>query len=170
LITSRKSIPHLSNAEFGLKHLNRGVAKGAFSQEEADKRWAAWIDAKENKISERRDSHKAEKAAKHKSIHGEAKAKPVVVEEAPAVEEVVETIDETVNATEEVAVEVATPEVVETPVVEEAPAVVEEVVETPVAEEAPVAETPVAEAEEAPVAEEPVQENPEASTEEEEKA
>ena len=152
------------------KHLNRGVAKGAFSQEEADKRWAAWIDAKENKISERRDSHKAEKAAKHKSIHGEAKAKPVVVDEAPAVEEVVETIDEAVNATEEVAVEVATPEVVETPVVEEAPAVVEEVVETPVAEEAPVAETPVAEAEEAPVAEEPVQENPEASTEEEEKA
>ena len=31
-------------------HLNRGVKKGAFSQEEADKRFAAWLEEKQAKI------------------------------------------------------------------------------------------------------------------------
>ncbi|HNU18317.1 MAG TPA: 30S ribosomal protein S16 [Saprospiraceae bacterium] len=134
------------------KHLMRGVAKGAFTQEEADKRWQAWIDAKETRISERREGAKAEKVAKHKSIHGEAKVKPapvveeVPVEEAPVVEET--------TATEEV------PAVVETPVAEEAPAA-----ETPATEESPATEeAPVAEAsvEEIPAEETPAEENKEA--------
>lgn len=137
------------------KHLMRGVAKGAFTQEEADKRWQAWIDAKETKISERREGAKAEKTAKHKSIHGEAKAKPApVVEEAPA--------EEAPAAVEAVVAEEA-PVVEETAVVEEAPAAEEApVAEAPALEEAPAAEeTPAVEeapaAEEAPVAEAPAE-------------
>lgn len=118
----------------------------------SDKRWQAWIDAKETRISERREGAKAEKVAKHKSIHGEAKVKPapvveeVPVEEAPVVEET--------TATEEV------PAVVETPVAEEAPAA-----ETPATEESPATEeAPVAEAsvEEIPAEETPAEENKEA--------
>ena len=33
-------------------HLNGGVKKGAFSQEEADKRFAAWLEEKQAKIQE----------------------------------------------------------------------------------------------------------------------
>lgn len=35
------------------KHLQRGVAKGAFSQEEADKRFNEWAEAKMSKVQER---------------------------------------------------------------------------------------------------------------------
>jgi len=35
------------------KHLMRGVSKGALTQEEADKKWQEWIDAKEGRIAER---------------------------------------------------------------------------------------------------------------------
>lgn len=128
------------------KHLMRGVAKGAFTQEEADKRWQAWIDAKETKISERREGAKAEKTAKHKSIHGEAKAKPapaaveaVVAEEAPVVEETA--VVEEAPAAEEAPVAEA-PALEEAPAAEETPAVEE----APAAEEAPVAEAPAEDA------------------------
>jgi ribosomal protein S16 len=38
------------------KHLQGGVAKGAFSQEEADRRFAAWLQEKEAKIEAKRQS------------------------------------------------------------------------------------------------------------------
>ena len=37
------------------KHLNGGVAKGAFSEEEAEKRFNAWLQEKEAKIQAKRD-------------------------------------------------------------------------------------------------------------------
>ena len=37
-------------------HLNGGVRKGALTQEEADKKYAAWKDEKESKISAKGDS------------------------------------------------------------------------------------------------------------------
>lgn len=37
-------------------HLDKGVAKGAFSQEEADKRYEAWVQEKAAKIQGKRDS------------------------------------------------------------------------------------------------------------------
>ena len=71
------------------KHLQRGVKKGAFSQETADKMYQDWIAAKESTISSKVAARKQEIADMHKAISGtkkEAKPKPVV-EEAPAVEE-----------------------------------------------------------------------------------
>lgn len=50
-----------------MKHLNGGVAKGAFSQEEADKRFEAWKaqkDAKNGKISKAEADKKVEAAKK----------------------------------------------------------------------------------------------------------
>lgn len=64
------------------KHLQRGVAKGAFSQEEADARWQQWIDAKESKIAVRVAKTAEEKAARHAAISGTPPPpKPVVVAE-----------------------------------------------------------------------------------------
>ena len=40
---------------FMKKHLLGGVAKGAFSQEEADKRFAAWLEAKDAKVQAKKD-------------------------------------------------------------------------------------------------------------------
>lgn len=65
------------------KHLMRGVQKGALTQEEADKKWQAWIDAKEEKVALRRDAALAEIENFHAKLFGKA---PVVVE-APVVEE-----------------------------------------------------------------------------------
>jgi len=71
------------------KHLQRGVAKGAFSQEEADARWQQWVDAKESKIAVRVAKTAEEKAARYAAISGTPPPpKPVVVAEpeAPAAE------------------------------------------------------------------------------------
>lgn len=69
------------------KHLNRGVKKGAMTQEEADKMYQEWIDAKEAKIEVRRQQTREEIAAYHAKINGVAppkKEKPV--EEEPVAE------------------------------------------------------------------------------------
>ncbi len=123
------------------KHLLGGVAKGALTEEQANEKFAKWldnknseVDAKKSKLSDAKKSveqnrmaaEAAVKAAKAKAI--EAKNAPVV-EEAPA-EEVAE---EAAPVAEEVA-----------PVAEAAAPVVEEA--------APVAEAPAAEGE-APAAE-----------------
>ncbi|MBK7007410.1 MAG: 30S ribosomal protein S16 [Saprospiraceae bacterium] len=55
------------------KHLQNGVKKGAISQEQADAKLAAWIDAKEAKIQSRVDKTKAEKADFNKMVSGEMK-------------------------------------------------------------------------------------------------
>ncbi len=134
-------------------HLNGGVSKGAFSQEEADKRFAAWLEEKQAKIQAKidgldkdkakdlSDRLEAEKAVNQKRIEDltaapESEEAPAT-EEAPAAE--ASTVSEEAPATEEA------PAADETPVAEEAPAVEE----TPVAEEAPAVEETSA-AEEAP--------------------
>lgn len=141
------------------KHLMRGVAKGAMTQEEADQKWQEWIDAKETKISSRKVQTAEEKRAFQKMVSGSPKAKPAPVVEAPVVEEapVAEAVVEEVPAVEAVVEEAPVVEAV----VEEAPVAEAVVEEAPVAEtvvvEAPVAETVVEEApavEEAAVAEE----------------
>ena len=121
------------------KHLQRGVAKGAFSQEIADTMHTAWVENKEGKVLDRVTKTKEEKVKRDQLVSGTAKPKPVKVEEpAPVVETVSEQNDEIAE----------TPEM-ETPVVETAP--VTEA--TPAAEEAPVVEEATS-AEEAPVVEE----------------
>ena len=100
------------------KHLERGVKKGAMTQEQADEKLALWIEQKETRIAARREQT-AENKRKHVvSVDGTAKVKvkPLpVVEEAPA-EEAVAVAEETVAAAEEtvaVAEEAATETVAE---------------------------------------------------------
>lgn len=173
------------------KHLQVGVNKGAITQEDADKRFEAWLKDKENKEQVKIDGIAKEEAAtakarldaetKVKEARAEALAKKqsemLAAEQATAeaeaaeesTEEVTETVDETPaaeapveEAAEETPAEEAKAE--ETPA-EEAP------VEEPKAEETPAEEAPVEEpkAEEKPAkgapAEEPKAED--AATEEE---
>lgn len=117
------------------KHLEGGVKKGALTQEQADVKFAAWVDAKTNKVDSKKSSLVSSKEAANKARlateakQKEEKAAAIIAKNTPVVEEVVE---ETVVA--EVAVE-------EAPVAEIA------------TEETPVAEAPAAEETEAPAAE-----------------
>jgi small subunit ribosomal protein S16 len=146
-------------------HLDGGVRKGALTQEQADAKLAAWLEAKAGKVDSKKEglskaqadakakALKAEKAANEKRIAAAAQAEAAVAEEETAAEEVAE--DTAADApVAEVAVE-------ETPAVEEAPAVEAEV-EAPAAEvateEAPVAEAEAPATEEAPAADEATEE------------
>lgn len=93
-----------------MKHLQRGVAKGAFTQEEADKKFAAWLEQKEASVSKAIEKEAASKEALKKERFGEIPQifKEEVVEEAPAAEEAVE--EATAEATEETTEEAATEE------------------------------------------------------------
>jgi len=158
------------------KHLQVGVDKGAISQEEADKKLAAWVETKESKISGKTDQLAKSKAdARTARLDAEAKVSAARAEAIAAknivVEEVVEeTVEAEAPAVEEAVAEAPVVEEVvaeeapgaEGPVVEEAPAPVEEVV----AEAAPeVVEAPAEEVAEAPAAE-VVEEAPKAEAEE----
>ncbi|HPJ10435.1 MAG TPA: 30S ribosomal protein S16 [Flavobacterium sp.] len=129
-------------------HLDGGVRKGALTQEQADAKLAAWLEAKAGKVDSKKEglskakadekakALKAEKAANEKRIAAAAQAEAAVVEEEAATEEVAE-----VEATEAPAVEAE--------VATEEPTAEVAAEETPVAEEAPAAEeTPAEEASE----------------------
>lgn len=54
------------------KHLYRGVRKGAFTQEEADKKFADWVESKKGSISDRIDAlNAAKKEARQLRIDAE---------------------------------------------------------------------------------------------------
>ncbi|MEO9805611.1 MAG: 30S ribosomal protein S16 [Reichenbachiella sp.] len=155
------------------KHLQVGVNKGAITQEDADKKFEAWMKEKESKVQGKVDSlAKAKDSANKTKLEAEAKVnaaraeeiakKRLVIEEAEATA-AAETSEEEAPATEEAPAVEATPAVEEakekapaTEAKEEAP--VAEAEEAPAVEEKPAAEAkeeaPAAEAkEEAPVAE-----------------
>jgi len=109
-------------------HLDGGIRKGALTQEQADAKLAAWLEAKAGKVDSKKEGlSKVQSDAKAKALKAEKVANEkrisAQVEATKAPEEVVEV--------EAVAEEVATEEVVVEAVAEEA---VAEVVETPVAE------------------------------------
>ena len=146
------------------KHLLGGVAKGAFSEEEAEKRFEAWLADKEGKIQAKRDGLSkaaqdkaaaqlaAEKEANEKRAQELAAANSELVEEVATEEATEETVE--AEASEEAPVEATTEE---TPAAEEAPATEEEATEAPAETEEPKAEA----TEEAPAAEEtPAEEAP----------
>jgi len=119
------------------KHLQRGVAKGALSQEDADQLLSTFIAAKDAKIAERFEQSLQEKLAFHKAVNGTPKK---VYEEVKAEEEantdfqVADEVEEGSNTDFQVAdeAEASTEEVVAEAapeVVEEAVAATEEVVE-----------------------------------------
>ncbi len=117
------------------KHLQGGVKKGALTEEQADEKFAQWLDAKGGQIEGKKDSLSASKGdVKKAALAAEAKknadrAAAIALKNAPVEEEVLE---EEVVAEEAPAAETTTEEVaVETPVVEET---------APVTEEAPAAE------------------------------
>lgn len=62
------------------KHLQRGVKKGALTQEQADEMVAKWIEAKESKVAERREETAKELADFRKMLSGEAKPKEIVAD------------------------------------------------------------------------------------------
>jgi small subunit ribosomal protein S16 len=119
-------------------HLDGGVRKGALTQEQADAKLAAWIEAKAGKVDAKKDGlSKAQADAKAKALKAEkevnaeriaaaAQAEADAIAAAtPDVEEVaVEAAAEEVTETEEVVVEAAAEEVAteEAPAVEETPA------------------------------------------------
>jgi len=162
------------------KHLLGGVAKGAFDEAEAERRFEAWKNNKqqsthslkqkdeekqraeakarldaEKEVNKARAEVLAQKKAEEEAANAPAVEEDPVAEEAPAVEEapVAEETPavEAPKAEETPAVEA--PKVEETPAVEDTPAVEEpKVEETPAVEETPTVEEP--KAEEAPAAEE----------------
>ncbi|MDC3195572.1 30S ribosomal protein S16 [Flavobacteriaceae bacterium] len=112
-------------------HLVGGVRKGALTEEQAEEKFQAWLEAKAGKVASKEENvAKAKSEAKAKALEAEkavneARVAAAVEEAAP--EEVVE--EEVVEeATPEVVAEEAAPEVVEEKVAEEAaPEVVAEV-------------------------------------------
>lgn len=136
------------------KHLEGGVKKGALTAEQAESKFAEWLQSKEGKIEGKKDIlTKSKDEVKKAALIAEAKKKEeiaaaIVAKNTPPAEEVEEELaEETPEA------EVSAEEVAEAPAAE----VAEEIAlveEAPVAEAAPVAEEVVAVVDEAPVAEE----------------
>lgn len=137
-------------------HLDGGIRKGALTQEQADAKLAAWLEAKAGKVDSKKEGlSKAQEAAKAKAFKAEqaANAKRLAAAaqaEVEAAEEVAEeaVVEETPAAEDvapEVVAEVAPAVEEEAPATEEAPEVVAE--ETPAVEEAPAAEQASEEAE-----------------------
>jgi small subunit ribosomal protein S16 len=87
------------------KHLMRGVNKGAMTQEDADRLYQEWIDAKESKIASRVEETKKEIKKRHENIFGVPVAKKAPEPEpAPEVEEpVAEAVEEAAEEVTEVA-------------------------------------------------------------------
>lgn len=90
------------------KHLLGGVAKGAFSAEEAENRFNAWLEERTNAVQAKKEGlAKAKDDAKSAALEAEkkkAEARVVVEEEAPA-EEAVEAAEETTTEGEAPAAE-----------------------------------------------------------------
>jgi small subunit ribosomal protein S16 len=146
-------------------HLNGGIRKGALSQEEADKKFAAWLEEKEAKIQAKKDGlSKSESEAKAKRLADEKAASEKRLAEAAAAEAEAAAEEAAAENTE---AEVAEENAADAPA-EEASAAVEE--EAPVAEATEEAvETPVAEAAEAPAEAEEASAAPDTESAEEEK-
>lgn len=127
-------------------HLVGGIRKGALTQEQADAKFAAWIEEKAAKISDKEAGlSKAQSEAKAKALAAEKAVNEARIEAAkPVVEEVVEEVAETEAETTEETPETTeeTPETTEVAAeaTEEAPEATEAAPETPEAAEEKAAE------------------------------
>lgn len=114
-------------------HLNGGVRKGALTEEQAEKKFEAWLQEKEQKVANKADSlEKAKAEAKAKALEAEKEANAKRAQ-AAAEEEAVE------EAAEAAAEETAAAEATAAEATEEAPAAEAEAPEA-AAEEAPAEE------------------------------
>ena len=108
-------------------HLNGGIRKGALSQEEADKKFAAWLEEKEAKIQAKKDGlSKSESELKAKRLADEKAVSDKRLADAAAAEAEATAEEAAAESTE--AAEGATTEVIEAPA-EEATTVKEAVPE-----------------------------------------
>lgn len=81
------------------KHLQGGVAKGAFDEAEAEKRFSAWIEAKESKVQGKADGLATAKAdAKKAALDAETKVKEARIAAAAQAEADVKAAEEAANA------------------------------------------------------------------------
>lgn len=70
------------------RHLLTGVRKGALTEEEADKKFNAWLEEKEGKLADRKDAHeKAKEAERVKVLEAEKKKLAEAEAEVRAAEE-----------------------------------------------------------------------------------
>ena len=137
------------------KHLEGGVKKGALTEEQAEAKFAQWLEGKAGKIEGKKDIlTKSKEEIKKATLLAEAKKKEemaaaIIAKNTPPAEEVEETVVEETVAEEAPEAEVSD-EVEVSAEVEESESVVE--VEETVAEETPEVEAaaPVAEVEAAP--------------------
>lgn len=125
-------------------HLLRGVKKGALTLEQAEEKFAKWLEAKESKISSKVDSLAGEREARAKANlereikMKEAMAAKILAKNSPLAEEVEATAGDTEGSAEEPQVEETSEETATTAETEtgaepaEEPAATEE--ETPAAE------------------------------------
>ncbi len=141
------------------KHLEGGVKKGALTEEQAEAKFAQWLEGKAGKIEGKKDIlTKSKEEIKKATLLAEAKKKEemaaaIIAKNTPPAEEVEETVVEETVAEEAPEVEVSAEveesesvvEVEETPEVEEAAPVAEVEVAPEVEEAVPVAEVEVAE-------------------------
>ncbi|MRJ10312.1 30S ribosomal protein S16 [Ornithobacterium rhinotracheale] len=83
------------------KHLLGGVAKGAFDEAEAEKRFNAWVEDKKSQVDAKKENlANAAEEAKKARLEAErkiAEARVAVEEEAPAAEEVEATEEDTTS-------------------------------------------------------------------------
>jgi small subunit ribosomal protein S16 len=136
-------------------HLNGGVRKGALTQEQADTKFAAWLEEKETKIQAKKDGlTQAESDARAKRLADEKAVSDKRLADAAAAEAEVKA-SEAAEAAAEVEVEAAEAAEVEVEAAEaaEAAAEAEATEATEAVEEAAAEETTEAVAEEAPAAE-----------------
>ena len=101
------------------KHLQGGVAKGAFDEAEAEKRFNAWLEAKEAAVNAKKDGlTQSKEAAKKAALEAEAKVNEARLAAAQA-EADAKAAEEAANApVEEVAEEVVAETTEETPAAE----------------------------------------------------
>lgn len=124
------------------KHLQRGVTKGAMTQEQADAKLAEWIEAKEAKVAARFEETRKEIEEFRKMVSGEVKPRVNTAADDDAAEAFRE---DTEAPAEDAPVEDAPAEESAESATEEAPAA-ETTEEAPAAEEAPAEESGDAEA------------------------
>jgi small subunit ribosomal protein S16 len=120
-------------------HLNGGVRKGALTQEEADKKLAAWLEEKDAKIQSKKDGlTQADADAKAKRLADEKAVSDKRLADAAALEAEAEAAEAaaTAAAAEEAAAETTEEVVEEAPATEEEAPATEEEAAAPEADEA----------------------------------
>ena len=124
-----------------LHHLHGGVNKGAFTAEEADAKFAAWMTEKDSKVQNKREQLAATKAEINaEKFKAEEKVKEAKAAAIAAKNAVVEVVEAEEAAAEESVVEATEEVVAEVTAVETAEEVVAEVPAVETTEEAPAAE------------------------------